>query len=254
MLPYVADRPLSLLRCPEGRAGECFYQKNWDSRGGPVKTVRSTGKSGAGSSPVITDAAGLVSLVQNGALEIHPWGSRARSIETPDVCVFDLDPSPEIAWPDLADAARALRDRLHALDLETFLKTTGGKGLHVVVPLSGRTGWDELKEFARRLAAEMANDHPDRYTATMAKQARTGKIFIDWLRNGRGATAVAPWSTRARAHAPIAAPIGWDELTGIDRADAITIGTIAPRLEASPDPWKGYLQLRQRLPKRSPTR
>jgi len=218
MLPYVAGRPLSLLRCPEGRSGECFYQKNWVKSGDAVKTLRIAGKSGSGNAPVIADARGLVSLIQHGALEIHPWGSKASTLESPDVCIFDLDPSTEVPWPDLGATARLLRERLRSMGLETFLKSTGGKGLHVVVPLQGRTTWEEVKGFARGLAGSLAREHPDLYTATMSKQTRKGKIFIDWLRNGRGATAVAPYSTRARANAPIAAPLDWDELDGIDRA------------------------------------
>jgi bifunctional non-homologous end joining protein LigD len=247
LLPYIANRPLSLLRCPDGREGPCFYQKNWGKSGDAVKTLRIAGKSGSANAPVIADARGLLRLIQNGALELHPWGSRTPSIENPDVCVFDLDPAPDVPWPDLAAAARALRERLQSKGLESFLKTTGGKGLHVVLPLQGRTTWEELKTFAKSMAVQMTRDHPDLYTATMSKQARRGRIFIDWLRNGRGATAVAPYSTRARAHAPIAAPLTWEELGSIDRADAFTISTIAARLEKD-DPWKGYFQVRQRLP------
>lgn len=246
MLPFIAGRPLSLLRCPDGRSSGCFYQKNWPKAGSAVKTLEISGKSGSNSAPVIADAAGLVSLIQNGALEIHPWGSRAGSIETPDVCILDLDPSPEVPWPDLAAAARSLRERLESLGLESFLKTTGGKGLHVVVPLTGAIRWDALKAFARSLAADLAREEPDRYTATMSKEARKGRIYIDWLRNGRGATAVAPYSTRARANAPVASPLTWDELETIDRADAFTVLTILPRLDR--DPWEGYFKVKQQLP------
>lgn len=248
MLPYVADRPLSLLRCPDGRSGECFYQKNWTAKGEAVRTVRIAGKSGSQAAPVIRDAAGLVSLIQNNVLEIHPWGARARSIETPDVCIFDLDPSPEVPWPDVVDAARALRERLQSLDLESFLKTTGGKGLHLVLPLTGAVRWETLKAFARAIASELAREHPDRYLATMSKSARKGRIFVDWMRNMRGATAVAPYSTRARANAPIAAPLAWEELDTLDRADGFTIATIGSRLER--DPWDGYFKIRQKLPTR----
>ena len=247
MLPYVAERPLSLLRCPDGRGGPCFYQKNWVKSGDAVKTVKIPMKSASTVAPVITDARGLLSLIQHGALEIHPWGSRSRTIESPDVCIFDLDPDTDVPWPDLAAAAQSLRERLEDLDLESFLKTTGGKGLHLVIPLTGTVRWERLKSFAQDLANDLAREHPDRYTATMAKKARQGRIFIDWMRNMRGATAVAPFSTRARANAPVATPISWDELDRIDRADAFTVGTIASRLDL--DPWKGYFQVRQQLPR-----
>jgi bifunctional non-homologous end joining protein LigD len=239
-LPYLQDRPLSLVRCPDTREG-CFYQKNWERMGGGLDTVRD----GRIHYAVVRDARGLVALIQNGVLEIHPWGSKASALENPDLLVFDLDPGPDVDWPRVRDAARELRARLHALDLESFAKTTGGKGLHLVVPLTGKTGWDELKDFAGTLARECATKHPDRYTATMTKSARGGKIFIDWFRNARGATAVAAWSTRARPHAPIAAPITWPELSRLSGADAFRVDRPPRR-----DPWKGFLDLHQRLPAR----
>jgi bifunctional non-homologous end joining protein LigD len=239
-LPYLQDRPLSLVRCPGTREG-CFYQKNWERMGGGLDTVRD----GRIHYAVVRDARGLVALIQNGVLEIHPWGSKASALENPDLLVFDLDPGPDVEWPRVRDAARELRARLHALDLESFAKTTGGKGLHLVVPLTGKTGWDELKDFAGTLAREFAAKHPDRYTATMTKSARGGKVFIDWFRNGRGATAVAAWSARARPHAPIAAPITWPELSRLSGADAFRVDRPPRR-----DPWTGFLDLRQRLPAR----
>lgn len=250
MLPYVADRPLTLVRCPDGLAAACFYQKNWSGREDAVRVVRIAQKTGTNSAPVVSDARGLVSLIQNGALEIHPWGSRSRTVEKPDVCVFDLDPSPELPWPDVAAAARSLRERLRSFDLESFLKTTGGKGLHVVVPFTRSPGWEDLVSFARLLASELAREDPDRYLTTASKQARRGRIFVDWLRNGRGATAVAPYSTRAREQATVAAPLSWDELDGLGRADAITVSGIGSRLDR--DPWRGYFAVKQKLPRMKP--
>jgi bifunctional non-homologous end joining protein LigD len=246
LLPFVAERPLSLLRCPHGRTGTCFYQKNWSLSGDAVRTVKISGKSGTTAAPVISDVRGLVSLIQQGALEIHPWGSRSRSLETPDVCIFDLDPDPAVSWPDLAAAARFLRERLQGLDLESFLKTTGGKGLHLVIPLTGAIRWEGLKTFAQKVASEMAREDPGRYTENLSKKSRRGRIFVDWMRNVRGATAVAPYSTRARAHAPVATPLAWEELDRIDRPDTFTLKTVNPRLDV--DPWKGYFQMRQKLP------
>lgn len=238
-LPYLEDRPLSLVRCPDTRES-CFYQKNWERMGGGLDTVRD----GRIHYAVVRDPRGLVALIQNGVLELHPWGSRASDLERPDLLIFDLDPGPDVEWSRVRDAARELRRRLRELDLESFPKTSGGKGLHLVVPLVPKAGWDEVKAFAGSIARELAAKHPERYTATMTKSARPGKIFIDWFRNGRGATAVAPWSTRARPHAPVAAPISWDELGRISGADAFRVGRTPTR-----DPWTGFFERRQRLPR-----
>ncbi|HEX7897003.1 MAG TPA: DNA ligase D [Planctomycetota bacterium] len=239
-LPHLADRPLSLVRCPDTRE-RCFYQKNWERMGGGLDTVRD----GRIRYAVVRDARGLVALIQNGVLEIHPWGARASSLENPDLLIFDLDPAPDVPWTRVREAAGELRTRLRALDLESFPKATGGKGLHLVVPLTSRADWSGVKDFAGTIAKELAAKRPDAYTATMTKAARGGKIFIDWFRNGRGATAVAAWSTRARPHAPVAAPISWRELSRLPGADAFQVGRVPRR-----DPWKGFFELRQRLPRR----
>lgn len=240
MLPHVIDRPLAIVRCPEGSKKPCFFQKH---PGDDVawKHLRKIDVSLDGEPEfnlAIHDLAGLISLVQMGVLEIHVWGSRAGKLEKPDRLVFDLDPDPAVEWQYVIDAARQLRALLEELGLESFLKTTGGKGLHLVVPVQARTAWDEAKAFCRAVAETMVRAAPDRYIATMSKAARKGKIFIDYLRNGRGATAVAPYSTRAKPGATVSTPIAWDELAPSLRSDHFTIANLPARLsQLKKDPW-----------------
>ena len=249
MLPFVADRPLAILRCPEGPSKGCFYQKH---AGGTfpedVLSVLVTEKDGTRKNYIrITDAKGLISLVQVGALEIHPWGSRVRSLERPDLMVFDLDPAPDVGWASVVSAAREIRDRLKALKLVGFLKTTGGKGLHVVVPLKPENEWPVVKAFSKAFAEAMSLDAPKRFTAHLSKSSRGGRIFVDYLRNERGSTAVAPYSTRAREGATVSAPLSWDELTPALKPGRFNVLTMARRL-AEPDPWKAYEKSRRSLP------
>ena len=251
MLPHVAGRPLMLLRCPEGRGGSCFFQKK---RGagtpdvvGSVEVVESSGE--RADYMQIHDLAGLVALAQLGTLEIHTWGCHAAALERPDLLVFDLDPDPTVAWDRVAAGALELRGRLGELGLDSWVKTTGGKGLHVVVPVTPRASWDQHKAFAKRVVDELAAAQPARYTATMTKASRKGRIYLDYLRNGRGATFVAPYSPRARPGAPVSVPIAWDELArGVDPR-AFTIESVPRRLgELTRDPWAGLVDARQRLP------
>ena len=188
----------------------------------------------------INSVRGLISLVQMGTLEFHPWGSRTDRLEQPDRLIFDLDPDPSVSWKQVAHAAQALRMKLEDLGLAAFAKTTGGKGLHIVVPLVRRKGWDEIKEFCREFAETFVREAPELYTANMSKAKRRGKIFIDYLRNARGATAVAAYSTRARPGAPVSTPIDWDELAVL-RSDQYTLGNLGRRLvERGRDPWEQY--------------
>ncbi|HUJ62252.1 MAG TPA: non-homologous end-joining DNA ligase [Kofleriaceae bacterium] len=251
MLPHVAGRPLMLLRCPEGRGGSCFFQKK-RSAGTPdvvgsVEVVESSGE--RADYMQIHDLAGLVALAQLGTLEIHTWGCHAAALERPDLLVFDLDPDPTVAWDRVAAGALELRGRLGELGLDSWVKTTGGKGLHVVVPVTPRASWDQHKAFAKRVVDELAAAQPARYTATMTKASRKGRIYLDYLRNGRGATFVAPYSPRARPGAPVSVPIAWDELArGVDPR-AFTIESVPRRLgELTRDPWAGLVDARQRLP------
>ncbi|MEW5726860.1 MAG: DNA ligase D [Pseudomonadota bacterium] len=246
MLPHVAGRPLTLVRCPDGRQGECFYQRH--PKAGMSKAVHRFPDRDE-TLMTIEDVEGLVGLVQMGALEIHTWGSTARDIDRPDILVFDLDPDEGLAWGRVVEAAAEMRGRLLAAGLDSFVKTTGGKGLHVAVPLAPRAGWDEAKAFCKAMAEAMAADAPDRYTANMAKARRRGRIFVDYLRNQRAATFVAPYSTRAHAGAPVAVPITWAELEAGIRSDHFTVETLFRRLSALPgDPWQGFAEAARPLP------
>jgi bifunctional non-homologous end joining protein LigD len=248
MLPDLINRPLSLLRCPGGGEQGCFFQKHIKADLPAVRQIAIREKAVTRNYSVIDDVQGLVALVQYGVIEFHPWGSRADDIERPDRLIFDLDPDPALAWSAVAGAARELRDRLAAHKLRSFLKTTGGKGLHVVVPLVPAAGWADAKAFAHAIAGDMVADAPDRFVATMTKAKRTDRIFIDFFRNDRGATAVAAYSTRARAGIPIAMPLAWDALTPRLRPDRFNLRTIARRLTRLDDPWAEMPKIRQTLP------
>ncbi len=249
MLPHVVNRPLSLVRCPEGQTGACFYQKH-AGPGTPAPLERAMIQEKDKPEPylIIQNLAGLLSVVQMGALEIHPWGSTLEDIEKPDRLIFDLDPDPTVDWSDVVAAAKELRERLHELRLVSFAKTSGGKGLHVVVPIRRRQGWPVAKQFCRAFAQQLAADSPERYTASMSKAQRHGRIFIDYLRNDRGATAVAPYSTRSRPGAPVATPLDWKEVSVSIHADHFHVGNVPARLAAmKSDPWEELRSIRQSL-------
>jgi bifunctional non-homologous end joining protein LigD len=250
IMPHVKHRPLAIVRCPDGASGTCFFQKHL-SAGMPdaIKPFSVKSKEGARESYVsIEDERGLIALVQFGVLEIHPWGASADDVDKADRIIFDLDPDPKVEWPDVIAAAKEVRDRLQELKLESFVKTTGGKGLHVVAPLRPAVAWEPVKRLTQAIAFSMAADKPALYLAKSSKAARGGKIFIDYLRNDRGSTAVAPYSTRARAGAPISAPLDWRELNARLRSDRYRLGNIRDRLAALPrDPWEGFFDIRQSL-------
>ncbi len=250
MLPHVAGRPLSVVRCPSGRTGSCFYQKHL-TEGFPaaVEGVEIRERSGGKATYLmVSDTAGLVSLVQLGVLEIHPWSARADRLERPDRMILDLDPGPGVAWSRVVDGARRLRSVLEELDLSSFVKTSGSKGLHVVVPLDRRSRWEEVRAVARAVAERLVDEAPDRFVATAAKDERGGRIFVDVLRNSRGATSVAPYSPRARAGAPVSAPLRWDELGRVDGAGAYTVANMGRRLGGlRSDPWEELSAVRQRI-------
>jgi bifunctional non-homologous end joining protein LigD len=250
MLPHVIDRPLMLVRCPEGEGGSCFHQKH-PSRGMPraVEQVLVPQKKGPEANLVIRDVEGLIGLVQMGALEIHTWGSRADRVECPDQLVFDLDPDEGLPWERVVEAAHTLRARLDERGLTGFLRLTGGKGLHIVVPVEPALRWDEAKDFSASLARAMVAAEPSRYVATMTKQKRRGKLFIDYFRNGRGATAVASFSTRALPNAPIALPIAWSEIErSAVRPEPVDVKSVARRLRGYRDPWAGFDDARAPIP------
>jgi bifunctional non-homologous end joining protein LigD len=239
ILPHIANRPLSLLRCPGGSQKECFFQKHaW---AGLDEDLIQRVRVGDDEAVAIKDLAGLLALVQAGVLEIHPWGSTLKDPERPDRMIFDLDPGEGVGWDAVVQGAVDVRDHMRALGLESFVKTSGGKGLHVVVPIRPKASWDEAKVFAASVAAALTKGNPARYTDTMAKRARTGRIFIDYLRNGRGATAVAAFSTRARPGAPVSTPVSWDELPSIRSGNQFRIGNLAARLpNLVSDPWPDF--------------
>jgi len=245
VLPHLTGRPLSLVRCPNGVAADCFFAKHaWAGLSDAVRRAL-IGKEAP--ALAIDGVEGLLSLVQGNVLEIHPWGSNLSDVERPDRLIFDLDPGEEVAWGAVIEAALEVRARLlSAFKLESFVKTTGGKGLHVVVPLIPSMEWERAKALCKGVADAMAADSPRRYVAHMAKEARRARVFVDYLRNGRGATAVAAYSTRARPGAAISTPLDWSELTEAVKSDHFRLGNIARRLaNLSGDPWEGFFDLRQ---------
>jgi bifunctional non-homologous end joining protein LigD len=248
MLPHIVDRPLALVRCPRGSEQKCFFQKH-ASPGWPdlFKKVRIKEKSGTDDYLYIEDVAGLVAAAQMDILELHIWGAHVDKIEKPDRLVFDFDPGEGVAFERVKEAARELRERLRKLGLESFPMATGGKGIHVVVPLSRGHSWDQHRAFAEAMARLMAEDSPARYVANMSKAKRHGKIYVDFLRNQRGATAIAPYSTRARKGAYVAMPLSWNALSRLEDAHPASVRDAA-RLARAGDPWKGYAKLKQALP------
>ncbi|MGB6688518.1 MAG: non-homologous end-joining DNA ligase [Terracidiphilus sp.] len=250
MLPHVADRPLSLVRCPEGSTEPCFFQKHSNNvlpdEIGSIDIVdRKSGKK----EPYITlsTVQGLVALAQMSALEVHPWGSRNSSLDRPDRMIFDLDPDTSIPWKTLASVAIEIRNRLKKLGLESYLESTGGKGLHVVVSIRAEHQWTEVKEFAHKLVLAMEKDNPSLYISKMTKAARAGKIFLDYLRNDRGATSVAPYSPRARSGMPVSMPLSWSELIS-DKPPRFSVFDLpAWKHRLAHDPWKNWSS-DQRLP------
>ncbi len=242
MAPFVVSRPLALLRCPSGADAQCFFQKHaWKGHHRAILTLDDPNDSSDEPILAIDGIDGLVGLVQAAVLEIHPWQATLDDLERPDQIVIDLDPGDGVDWTDVIAAALEVRARLADVSLESFVKTTGGKGLHVVAPLKPAAGWAEVKAYTRELADRMASDSPDRFVATIAKAKRRGKILVDYLRNQRGATAVAPYSTRARAGAPVAMPLAWDELSPAVGSAYFTVANAATRLaNLASDPWSDF--------------
>ena len=248
-LPHATGRPLMLLRCPQGAAAPCFHQKH-ATRGLPaaIRRVRITESTGTHDSLWIDSDAGLLALVQMNVLEIHTWGARVDDVERPDMLVFDLDPDPRLAWREVVTAAQAVRALLQRFGLGAFVKTTGGKGLHVVTPLVPDVDWDSARSFARAITDVLVGESDGRYINTAAKIQRRGKVFVDYLRNGRGATAVAPYSPRARGTALVATPVSWEELEDGVRPSAFGIRSVPARLAGlSRDPWADFARAARSL-------
>ena len=247
MSPHLVGRPISLVRCPEGAAGQCFFQKH-AAAGIATEHLHLIPEKGD-KIISIDDLAGLISLVQAGVLEVHTRGTTIDDRERADRLVFDLDPGPGTGWKDVVAAAHEVRERLAKLKLKSFLKTSGGKGLHVVLPIE-LAPWDTAKKFCQAVAASMAADDPHRYVASATKSKRNKRIFVDYLRNSREATAVAPYSTRARAGAPVSAPIEWSELGALKSAAQHTVRNLPARLKRlRKDPWANIGRIKQALPK-----
>ena len=250
MLPHVAGRPISLVRCPAGEGKPCFFQRHAGAgKSKALREIKIAGKGDGQAFITIDDVEGLITLVQMGVLEIHVWGCRADKPAQPDRIVFDFDPHEDVPWAKIKRAALEMRQRLKDIELESFLKTTGGKGLHVVAPISREPTWKTVKSFAHAMAQRMANDNPGLFTTNSRKAERTDRIFIDYLRNDQTASAIAPYSTRAREGAPIAVPLAWDELTKLPSANSFTIASVLRRIKSlKADPWKNVENVQQRLP------
>lgn len=250
MLPHVVGRPLALVRCPGGRAGKCFFQRNWSDT-----MLPSLGKVDVGDQKkrerhvTLADLSGIIALAQMGVMEIHTWNCRNSDIESPDQIIFDLDPGPDVSWKQTIEAARHLRKTLESLNLPTFLKTSGGKGLHITVPIEPNIDWDSAKQFSQTIAKSLV-EKSDKFVANMRKDLRGGKVYIDYNRNGRSATAVAPYSTRARPGVSISMPISWEELGKLNSADHFKVETARRYLEKrKSDPWREFEQSRVDLRK-----
>lgn len=249
VVPHTRGRPLTLVRCPTGVDDGCFYMRHSNVWAPPaLRRVDIQEKTKVGQYLVADTAAAVVSLVQMNVVEIHTWNSRVDDLERPDRVVLDIDPGPEVEWPEVVEAARLVRETLAALDLRSFVKTTGGRGLHVVAPLVPHARWSACLAFARGVAERIERRDPARYTTSFAKRGREDRILIDYLRNNRTNTSIAAYSMRARPGAPVSVPLTWSELSARRTPDRFTIETVPSRLaRLRRDPWDEYWEVRQRL-------
>ena len=249
IVPHVAGRPLTLVRCPEGIADDCFFMKHskvWAPKA--LRRVRIKEKTKLGEYLIADDISGIVGLAQMDVLEIHTWNSVFEDVERPNRLVFDLDPGDDVEWPAVVRGARMVRDALTALKLESFVKTTGGRGLHVVVPLTPHADWKQCLDFSRALSEQFEVAQPELYTTAFAKAGRSQKILIDYLRNNRTNTSIAAYSTRAREGAPVSVPLTWEELRVSTDPNSFSVVTVRKRLaKLKADPWAGYWKCRQKL-------
>jgi bifunctional non-homologous end joining protein LigD len=249
ILPHVKERPLALLRCPHGEGKACFFQKHieTDDQGILGKKVESKLKKKKEEIVYIDSQMGLQELVQLGTLEIHSRGCSIDEIDYPNQIVFDFDPDPGVNFEKVKEAAFALKEILERLKLKSFIKVSGGKGLHVHVPIAPKYDWDQIKNFSKSICDQMENEHPEEFTTNMSKAKRKGKIFLDYLRNGYGASAIVPYSVRAREHAPVALPITWLEAKKLKNANSFTLKSVPKLLKTRKDPWPGYNKLSQNI-------
>jgi bifunctional non-homologous end joining protein LigD len=250
LLPEVVDRPLSIVRCPDGAAQQCFFQKHAGKGWGRhVHGIDVKDKTSREKYLFIDDEQGLLELVQMNVLEFHPWGARNDDLGRADRIVFDLDPHASVKWSRVIAGARQLRKHLESIGLRSYVRTSGGKGLHVVVPLNPPAPWEDVKAFAHAVASALVTLDPKEFVDVAGEKNRAGKIFIDWLRNGRGSTSVASWSLRARPRAGVAMPLSWEALARVKSGDAFTIENAAKRLKkVSEDPWADIASIKQALP------
>ncbi|WP_374029572.1 DNA ligase D [Bdellovibrio bacteriovorus] len=255
ILPHIADRPLALLRCPEGTSKDCFFQKHIAGKIPPdVTPISIKEKEKLENYLTIDSKEGLLSLSQMSAFELHAWGCRSDRIENPDLIVMDFDPGPGLGFKDVIAAAVELRDLLKDLRLKSFVCVSGGKGLHVHIPVEPIYSWEQIKSFSQTLAREMASRNPDRYTVNMSKKVRDKRIFIDYLRNGRGSTAVVPYSLRARKISAVAMPVHWEDLTKLESPSQFTLPKALQYLrKRKTDPWKDYFKAKQKISILKPT-
>ncbi|MFB3902763.1 MAG: DNA ligase D [Acidobacteriota bacterium] len=248
ILPHVKDRPLTLIRCPDGWDKDCFFQKHIDQKSpSSVKPVPIEEDGEEKCYVAVDSMAGLMYFVQMGVLEFHPWGAKIDDLDRPDRMIFDLDPDPSVAWPKVVETARLLRELLAMLELRAFVKTTGGKGLHVVVPLQRRNDWAEVKGFSKAIVEKLVQVQPKSYTSSASKAGRSGRIYLDYLRNAKGSNAVAAYSTRAKHGAPVAVPVTWEELEAGVRSDTFNLTNIHERLQSSLEPWHDFDKVRQSI-------
>lgn len=248
MLPHVVDRPLTLVHCPDGLNAPCNYMRHRKVWGpGVLRRVSIREKTKTGEYLVVDDIEGVIALAQIGVVEIHTWNSTSKDIERPNRLVWDFDPGPDTAWSDVVTSAQAIRGLLRTLGLQSWLKTTGGHGLHVVVPIVPHRQWDECLDFARSVAAALAATDPSRYTITFAKQGRESKILIDYLRNNRTNTSVCAYSARARDNATVSMPIDWSQLSARLKPERFTVETVGRK--SLTDPWRDYWKTKQRISK-----
>ncbi|QMT59805.1 DNA ligase D [Legionella sp. PC997] len=248
MLPYLTLRPLTLVRCPDDY-GTCFYQRHYN-KGTPkfLHPVEMKNEDEIEKYIYLNDRQGLLSLIQMGVLEIHPWGSTISHLDQPDIIIFDLDPAPDVPWRKVVEGAREVRKYLEEYNLQSFVKSTGGKGLHVVIPIKPEYDWEEIKNFTKVFVQFLEQIKPQNYISKMTKSKRSGKIFVDYLRNQKTATAIGPYSTRARLHAPIATPLSWDELSDRMEDNTFNMRALLLRLKnLKEDPWKNFWDVKQSL-------
>ncbi len=249
MLPHLCKRPLSLVRCPKGREEECFFQKHVNETiSSDIERIEVPEEHGSTTYMMANSLSAIISLVQIGVLEFHTWGASQGHLDKPDRMIFDLDPAPELPWMQVVEAAQLIRALLDDIGLKSFVKTTGGKGLHVDVPLKPERSWNEVKLFSKAIARHLEKTLPGRFTSSLSKSKRVGKLFVDYLRNTEGATAVAAYSTRALANAPISTPIRWDELDADMHSSRFNLGNIQRRLgQLKEDPWGEYFRVEQHI-------